>query len=66
MFEPTLDPSELGAMNKLKEDSMIEVCLCIIQLLVHKTSREYTLQLIRLGQLKTQLKMATDAFVNKR
>ena len=61
-----MDASELGAMNKLKGDSMIEVCLRIIPLRVHKTSREYTLQVIRLGQLKTQLKMATDTFVNKR
>ena len=66
MFEPALDASELGAMNKLKGDSMIEVCLSVSSHFVSMTSREYTLQLIRLGQLKTQLKMATDAFVNKR
>ena len=29
MFEPALDASELGAMNKLKGDSMIEVCLSV-------------------------------------
>ena len=58
--------SELGAVNKLKGDSMVEVCLDIIPFSACKTSIEYALQLMRLSQLKTQLKMETDAFVNKR
>ena len=42
MFEPHLDASELGAMNKLKGDSMIEVCLCITPLCVHDFKRIYS------------------------
>ena len=42
MFEPHLDASELGAMNKLKGDSMIEVCFCIIPLSVHDFKRIYS------------------------
>ena len=42
MFEPSLDASELGAMNKLKGDSMIEVCLCITPLCVHDFKRIYS------------------------